>query len=197
MKKIVCISATSRPDNYTAKALGVVTTELVALGCDPKVVDARNLRLAFPGEAQTDDARRLRAEVEGASGVVLATPEYHGCFSAMTKLIIENLGFPSVLARKPVALVGVAAGRICAVKSLEQLRSVCAHVGALVLPGAISIAGVRAAFDEVGSCTDASAETALKGVAASLLEFIEDYVCPNYVLEEAVRGGGGTWTSSV
>ena len=197
MKKIVCISATSRLDNYTAKALGVVTAELAALGCEPKVVDARNLRLAFPGEAQTDDARRLRAEVEGASGVVLATPEYHGCFSAMTKLIIENLGFPSVLARKPVALVGVAAGRIGAVKSLEQLRSVCAHVGALVLPGAISIAGVRAAFDEVGSCTDASAETALKGVAASLLEFIEDYVCPKYVLEEAVRGGGGTWTSSV
>ena len=62
----------------------------------------------------------------------------------MTKLVIENLGFPSVLAGKPVALVGVAAGRIGAIKSLEQLRGVCSHVGALVLPGAVSVAGVRA-----------------------------------------------------
>lgn len=70
MKKIVCISATSRPDNDTAKALGVVTAELAALGCEPEVVDARNLRLAFPGEAQTDDWLRLEVAVRS----VQATP---------------------------------------------------------------------------------------------------------------------------
>jgi NAD(P)H-dependent FMN reductase len=30
-----------------------------------------------------------------AGGVVLASPEYHGSFAAMTKLVIENMGFPS------------------------------------------------------------------------------------------------------
>ena len=163
MYKIVCISGTSRPDNYTSRALAVVNDELTALGHDPDVIDARDLTLAFPGQKSTDDAKDLRARVEAAAGVVLATPEYHGCFAAMTKLIIENLGFPSVLSGKPVALVGVAAGRIGAIKSLEQLRSVCAHVGALVLPGAISIAGVKAAFDADGRCTDENAEKAPPG----------------------------------
>ena len=112
MHRIVCISATSRPDNYTARALAVVTDELVARDRSPIVFDARELTLSFPGQTPTADAERLRTAIEGAAGLVIATPEYHGCFSAMTKLIIENLGFPSVLAGKPVALVGVAAGRI-------------------------------------------------------------------------------------
>ena len=197
MHRIVSISGTSRPDNYTARALGIVNKELTALGHAPQEFDARHLTLSFPGLAPTDDAERLRAAVMASSGIVIATPEYHGTFSAMTKLIIENLGFPSVLAGKPVALVGVAAGRIGAIKSLEQLRGVCAHVGALVLPGAISIAGVRAAFDAEGNCVDSNAETALRGVAKSLTEFIQDYVCPKFILEELVRKETGTWTTTV
>ena len=197
MKRIVSISATNRPDNYTARALAIVNNELASLGQAPEVIDARDLTLSFPGEAPTADAERLLAAVDGASGIVLATPEYHGCFSAMTKLIIENLGFPSVLSGKPIALVGVAAGRIGAIKSLEQLRGVCAHVGALVLPGAISIAGVRTAFDDDGNCLDENAEAALRSVATSLTGFIEDYVCPKFALEEIAREQGGTWTSVV
>jgi len=95
---------------------------------DPVVFDARTLSLAFPGHPDPGDGERLRTAIAAAPGVILATPEYHGSFCAMTKLIIENLGFPSVLAGKPVALVGVAAGRIGAIKSLEQLKSVCAHI---------------------------------------------------------------------
>ena len=197
MHGIVCISATSRPDNYTARALAVVNAELAARGRSPIVFDARELSLSFPGQTPTADAERLRTAIEGAAGLVIATPEYHGCFSAMAKLIIENLGFPSVLAGKPVALVGVAAGRIGAIKSLEQLRGVCSHIGALVLPGAVSIAGVREAFDEEGNCIDKDAEDALRGVAGSLLDFIENYVCPKFTLEAIARERGGTWTSTV
>ena len=197
MPKIVCISGTSRPDNYTSKALAVVTAELELRGHSPIVVDARDLTLAFPGQDPTPDGERLRAVVGDCGGVVLATPEYHGGFSAMTKLIIENLGFPSLLAGKPVALVGVAAGRIGAIKSLEQLRGVCAHVGALVVPGSVSVAGVRAAFDEDGNCLDEGTEAALRGAAGALVDFLKNYVCPRYVLESMAREDGKPWTTAI
>lgn len=197
MYSIVSVSGTNRPRNHTSMALAVVNDELSTLGHRPEVFDARYLELTFPDQVATDDARRLRAAVEASAGVVLATPEYHGSFSAMTKLIIENLGFPSALRGKPVALLGVAAGRIGAIKSLEQLRGVCAHVGGIVLPGAISIAGVRKAFDDEGHCTDASTEEALRSVASSLVAFIESYVCPKFALEEIVRQEDGTWTSTI
>ena len=197
MPRIICISGTSRPNNNTAKALAVVTAALEGRGVTPTVFDARELTLSFPGEEATPDAEALRAAVLEADGVVLATPEYHGCFSAMTKLVIENLGFPSVLSGKPIALVGVAAGRIGAIKSLEQLRGVCAHVGALVLPSAISIAGVHAVFDADGKCVDEAAGEALAGVAGGLLDFIQHYVCPKHILESMAREDGAPWTTAV
>lgn len=198
MPNIVSISGTSRPGNYTSKALALVNDELARKDVVLEVFDGRELSLAFPGRPATDDGRRLREGVAEAAGVVIATPEYHGGYCAMTKLIIENLGFPSALAGKPVALVGVAAGRIGAIKSLEQLRSVCSHTGAIVLPGAVSIAGVKAAFDEDGNCLDSGVEEALRGLAGSLVEYLKSYVCPRFQLEAMIReDGGGSWTSTI
>ena len=197
LQGIVCISGTNRPDNYTARALGIVVDELRHSGVGPVVFDARTLKLAFPGHPDPGDDERLRTAIAAAPGVILATPEYHGSFAAMTKLMLENLGFPSVLAGKPVALVGVAAGRIGAIKSLEQLKSVCAHIGALVVPGAVSVAGVQSLFDDQGRCTDADVETMLRGVAHALLTFLKDYICPRHILEDMVRSDARPWATTI
>lgn len=197
MPNIVSICGTSRPGNYTGMALSIVNEELTRLGVSVTPMDAGDLSLSFPGQPEMEDAKKLRKAVEDASAVVVATPEYHGGYSAMTKLVIENLGFPSVLRNKPTALLGVAAGRIGAIKSLEQLRAVTSHIGALVLPGSVSIAGVQAAFDKDGTCTDPDVEAMLRGLAASLVEFMKEYVCPKYQLEEIVRRDGPAWTASV
>lgn len=193
---LLLISGTSRPDNYTHRALAVVADELTRLGLAHETFDARGKQLAFPGEPATADAEALQAMVDRAAGIVLATPEYHGCFAAMTKLIIENLGFPSALRGKVIALVGVAAGRIGAIKSLELLRGVLSHTGALVVPKAVSIAGVRGAFDGA-RCTDEQVEKALRGVAENLREFLRAYVCPTINLEEMARASGQPWPSTV
>jgi NAD(P)H-dependent FMN reductase len=192
---LLAISGTSRPGNFTSRALAITVDQLRQTGAAVDIIDARDLTLPFPGFPQTADARTLLAAVKAARGVVLATPEYHGTFCGMTKLIIENLGFPSALAEKPVALIGVASGRIGAIKSLEHLRSVMIHVGALVVPGGISVSAIQAAFDaETGACRDATTEAALRGVADALLTFMRNYVCPRYILEAQVRGNPGAPT---
>ncbi len=164
--EIVAILGTVRPGNYTQKALALATDELRAhphVNCH--VIDPAEFTLPFPGSGDGNrDAAAMRERVGGATGVIMATPEYHGSFSSVLKLIIENLGFPSVLRGKPVALLGVAAGRIGAIKSLEQLRSVCSHVGAIVLPAPVSVAGVRDVFDVDGRCKDASVERQIRGI---------------------------------
>jgi NAD(P)H-dependent FMN reductase len=132
---------------------------------------------------------QFQAAVKEATGVLLASPEYHGGVSSPMKLAIENLGFPSVLAGKPVSLLGVAAGVIGAVKSLEQLRGICSHVGALVLPSAVSIARVQQAFDEEGNCRDASVEKLVRAAARNLIDYIKGHVCPAITLELLSRQG--------
>ena len=80
------------------------------------------------------------------------------------------------------------ATQIGAIKSLEHLRSVCSHVGAIVLPGPVSVAKVQAVFDEDGNCTDPGIERRIRGVVTNLTHYIHDSVCPKAALEAAVRG---------
>ena len=191
--RIILITGSVRPANYTGKAAALVIDELQQqTGVTAQLIDPRELELHLPGvTGDSSHAERLRSDVEAATGVILATPEYHGSYSAATKLVIENLGFPSVLAGKPVALLGVAAGTIGALKALEHLRSVCSHVGAIVLPGPVSVAGVQQVFDEQGRCRDEQVEKRIRGVATNLLHYIQESVCPRVALERMVREGTG------
>ncbi len=187
--RIVTIGGSIRPGNYTAMALELLNDEFRRTAdVELQTVDLNTVDLVFPGrEPKDQSAEAFRATVAAATGVVLATPEYHGSFSSLTKLAIENLGFPSVLAGKPVALLGVAAGQIGAIKSLEHLRSVCSHVGALVLPALVSVARVQDVFDESGKCLEPQTEKRIRGVARTLLDYIHGAICPKVVLEAMMR----------
>ena len=188
--RIAVLCGSVRPGNYTRMAVDVVVASLAG---DPDVsvdvLDPSELDLPLPGLAGTSNSvSELQEVVRGATAVILATPEYHGSFSSVMKLMIENLGFPSVLAGKSVALLGVAGGSIGAIKSLEQLRGVCSHVGAIVLPGPVSVPHVRSAFNEDGECLDAGVEGRLQGLAENLLAYIQQNLCPRMTLEAMVRG---------
>ena len=187
--EIVTILGTTRPGNVTAKALALVVDELrQQTKVNVTEIDPYGMQLLFLGETvESKGSQFLQSAVQKATGVVLATPEYHGSFAAMMKLIIENLGFPSILAGKPVALLGVAAGQIGAIKSLEQLRSVCSHIGSIVLPGPVSVAEVQGLFDESGKCSEERIEKRIRGLATNLLDYIHDNICPRVALEQMVR----------
>lgn len=187
---IVAILGSVRPNNYTAMALNLALDEFTKhSGVNVELFDPAEIHLYPPGlVGDHPDPARMREAVENCTGVVLATPEYHGSFSSVMKLAIENLGFPSVMSGKPVALLGVAAGAIGAIKSLESLRGVCSHVGAIVLPGPVSVANCREIFNEDGSSNDERAEARIRGLATNMMHYIEDSICPRVSLEAMVRG---------
>ena len=123
--QIVAMIGSRRPGNATAKALAVTVDELLQdSGIAVDVIDPADLDLRTPGTQDPELVKILQEKVTAATGVILSTPEYHGSYSSVIKLLIEHLGYPSMLSGKPVALLGVAAGAIGAVKSLEHLRSV-------------------------------------------------------------------------
>lgn len=186
--KIVAFSGSVRDGARTDAGLRIAVDQLQnAGGVDVVVVDLREITLPMPGRGDDDTTRAFRDIVASSDGVLIATPEYHGSFSSVTKLAIDNLGFPSVLRGKPVSLLGVAAGRIGAIKALEHLRSVCSHLGSLVLPGPVSVANAGAIFDEQGNCTDASTEKAIRGLADHLVEYVRTYAIGKCSLEESAR----------
>jgi len=188
--KIVAIKGSVRPNNYTGMALDLALDEFKNHnGVSVELFDPAEIHLYPPGlGGDSPDPVKMREAVTEATGIILATPEYHGSFSSIMKLAIENLGFPSVMSGKPIALLGVAAGAIGAIKSLESLRGVCSHIGAIVLPGPVSVANCREVFNEDGTCNDERSEARIRGVATNLMHYIEDNICPRVSLEAMVRG---------
>jgi NAD(P)H-dependent FMN reductase len=188
--KIVTICGSVRPGNNTARALRLALDEFARhpdVEVTPIFLDQFDLPL--PGMAARDAAavERFQQTVKEATGVLMAAPEYHGGISSPMKLAIDNLGYPSMLSGKPISLLGVAAGAIGAIKSLEQLRGICSHVGGIVLPLAVSVPRVHQVFDEQGNCRDASTEKFIRSAATGLLDYIRGAVCPRITLEGIVR----------
>ena len=178
--QIVAIGGSVRPDNFTMPALQVVTDHLAAQdGVEVATIDPATVDWPLPGRSGEDPGiEQAQSLVESAHGVILATPEYHGSVSSVLKLVIENLGFPSRLAGKPIAMLGVAAGAIGAIQSLGQLRQIGSHIGGLVLPGAVSIAGVHTIFQE-GKITDSAVEERLQKLGDGLVSYIRETTCPS------------------
>jgi chromate reductase len=190
--KIVTICGSVRPNSYTSMALKLALDEFGKhrdVDVTPIYID--KLDLPLPGLPANDPVaiQSFQESVNDATGVLLASPEYHGGISSPMKLAIDNLGFPSVLRVKPISMLGVAAGVIGAIKSLEQLRGICSHVGAIVLPLAVSIARVQQVFDEQGKCLDAAAEKLIRSAATNLIDYIRGAICPKITLENIVRQG--------
>jgi len=188
--RIVTICGSVRPGNYTAKALQLALEEFATMpDVEVTPVYLETLDLPLPGlpAAKPDAIEAFQKTVKEATGVLLASPEYHGGISSPMKLAIDNLGFPSMLADKPVQLLGVAAGVIGAIKSTEQLRAICAHVGAMPLPMTVSVAKVQQVFDEDGNCRDPQMEKMIRRAAHNLVEYIQDTICHKISLEEILR----------
>ena len=94
--RIAVLCGSVRPGNYTRMAVDVVTASLSEHpDVSVDLVDPSELDLPPPGlEAASDSVSELQEVVRGATAVILATPEYHGSFSSVMKLMIENLSFP-------------------------------------------------------------------------------------------------------
>ena len=185
---LVALQGSVRPDNNTGKALAVAKKSAEQRDdVEFEIIDPTDLSLHLPGKGTSDDARWIQEKVKQADAILLATPEYHGSYSSVMKLLIDNLGFPSGLKGKPVALLGVASGRIGAIKALEHLRSVASHVGAMVLPGSVSVASVRSKFDSSGTILDESTASRIDQLVDNLIAYTRRHTCPENTFEEFVR----------
>lgn len=174
---LVAVSGSVRKDGYTRQFLDLLIELLrhhpgVSVDC----IDPGEFTLAFPGESKARDLEaRLVERVAPADGVLLSTPEYHGSYSSVLKVLIDNMGYPSVMAGKPVSLLGIATGRLGAIKALEHLRSVCSHIGAIVLPYPVSVAEAHNKIDGSGACTDPDLIELMENCASQLVAYTRNH----------------------
>ncbi len=144
-----------RADCYSLRIANLIAGIAASAGQSCTVIDPRALKLGIPhhpdgqGQAATN-ASELQALIKNAKSTIFISPEYDGSYSAVSKVLIEHLGYPSALSGKFISIIGVASGKIGADRAIEHLRSVLIHIGGIVLPNHISIAEVHKSFSTNG-----------------------------------------------
>ena len=110
-------------------------------------------------------------QVAAADGVVLVTPEYHGSFSGVLKLVLDNLGYPSVLRDKPAGVVALGAARFAGARAADSLLSVLAHIRARPFGRYLFFPAIQDQLDEGGEIQSAELRREVADYVAELDRF--------------------------
>jgi chromate reductase len=172
--RIVVLCGTNRPGAQTRRLAAHVHASYAAVeGVEAQLLDLADLPLELlaPGSyAQKPAGFQAFAEaVLKADGLVVLSPEYNGSFPGVLKLFIDMLPFPVAFERRPVAFIGLAAGRWGALRAIEQLQGVFGYRNAFMFPNRVFVPGVGDALDAEGGPKDGVTRAM---IAAQVRDFV-------------------------
>jgi len=173
--KVIAVCGSLREGSYTRMALTIALQGAQELGVETQLLDLRDYELVFcDGDkdetAYPPDIKRLRADIQGAHGIILGTPEYHGSFSGVLKNALDLLSFKE-LAGKMIGLVGVSGGAMGALNALNSLRTVGRSLHAWVIPEQVGIANAWKQFNEDGTLKEQALDNRVREVGRQVARF--------------------------
>lgn len=167
--RVIGLCGSLRADGFTRMALSIALAGAQEKGAAVELVDLRDHGLPFCTGGTQDASQnapgvqRLRQSVMEASGVILATPNYHGTLSGVVKNALDLMSVQE-FEGKVVGLVGVSGGRMGGANTLNTLRAIGRTLHAWVIPSEAWVYDAATAFAADGSLGDAAIEERLKDV---------------------------------
>ncbi len=173
--RIAGICGSLRVGSYTRSALQVALAGAAEVGAQTQLIDLREYDLILCDGKQDEsrypkDVARLRADVQRAQGIILATPEYHGGISGVLKNALDLMGFEE-FEGKMIGLVGVSGGRLGAFNALHSLRDICRALHAWVVPEQASLPQAYELFDDNGKLKDEKLAARVQEVGRQVARF--------------------------
>jgi chromate reductase len=125
------------------------------------------------GDRAPPGAAALRAAIEAADALVIATPEYNSSVPGQLKNALDWASRPLVtnaLRGKPVVVVGASTGVFGAIWAQAELRKILKAIGAQVLEDELPVGQAHDAFEADGSLRDPRQRAVLAGAVAALVD---------------------------
>lgn len=157
---ITIVVGTNRKNSKTTQVAGYYQRLLAQLGAESQLLDLAALPADFTASALYENAGKnqvfndLRLRLERSDKYVFVVPEYNGSFPGVLKAFIDGLSYPSKLANKQAALVGLSDGVQGGALALSHLNDIFSYLGLNVLAQRVKIPLMKKNFQE-GQVTDA------------------------------------------
>jgi chromate reductase len=175
MTNLVGISGSLRKGSHNTMLLEAMK-ELLPEGVELTVRPIDDIPL-YNGDLDVDggpdSVRALKADIDAADGLIIATPEYNYGVPGVLKNVIDWVSrpaFKSALVGKPVAIVGAAPGIVGTARAQADLRNVLFGTLANVFPHPEVLVGQANQRFTDGKLTDAPTRTLLQTYLAAYVK---------------------------
>ena len=176
MSLIHILSATDRPGSNAYKVSRYAEQHLSAK-TETKIISLRDFPLADVAGGKygkaPDSVKEFNREFLKADGFLFVIPEYNGGFPGILKLFYDYLPFPEALEKKPVSLIGEAAGAFGALRPVEQFEQLLKYRKAYIYPERMFIQRVNDAFDIENGLKDEKMQALLESQLNGFAEFVK------------------------
>ena len=175
---VAAVVGSRRRGSHTRTAARCALDGAEAAGASTDLLDLRELELpAFDaGARDAGDAPALRARLDRADGIVLATPMYHGSYSSVVKTALDYSGFDE-FEDKTVGLLAVSGGSF-PITALDHLRSVCRALDAWVLPYEAAVPNASDRIED-GAFTEERSEERVRTLGRRVVQYADIEPDPN------------------
>ncbi len=167
--QITIVSGSNHEGSTTMKLCSYVAQCLADDGFEIRLFDVSTMALPMMREGEKyedhEHVQNLRAWMNSADGIVLATPEYHGAPSGALKNAIDFL-WPE-FRDKPVMVASVCGGAV-GISSLLQLQAIVRQVHGINSPEWISLCSADREFDADGAPANPKMKGRVEGACAYL-----------------------------
>lgn len=175
MIKVHVLSSTDRPDSNAWKVTNYIDT-ILSKNVETKLFTLRDYPLKDLHGGKygdtPDSVKQFNKEFLDADGYIFVIPEYNGGFPGILKVFFDYLPFPEAMEKRPVSLIGEAAGSFGALRPVEQFEQLLIYRKAYVYPERMFIQRVNSTFDPEKGLSN---ET-LQGLLVSQLEGFPAFV---------------------
>lgn len=168
---ILGVPGSLRRDSYNRRLLAAAARELPPTA----TLDVFDHLAAIPPYSDdhpvTDAVVTLRAAIDAADGVLIATPEYNSSVPGQLKNALDwaSRPFPdNALRGKPVAVIGASTGLFGAVWAQAELRKILKTIGARVGEGDLAVGQANDAFGTDGRLAELEHRDALVRIVEEL-----------------------------
>jgi chromate reductase, NAD(P)H dehydrogenase (quinone) len=171
--RLAVLGGSLRKGSLNRRLLQHLARTLEGLGHDVRAVAGEDLRLPLYDADLPVPAEVLavQAALAGIQGLVIVSPEYNAGIPAHLKNAVDWLSTlaPNPLKGIPVLLAAASPGAFGGARALLSWRPVLANLGALALPGAITVPLADRNLDAAGAPLEARAGTEIQKALEAFL----------------------------
>jgi NAD(P)H-dependent FMN reductase len=172
--KVAALCGSLRAESFTRRALALALEGAKRDGAVTQMLDLRDYQLVFcDGSEEGEypaDVHRLRADIKASDGLILGSPEYHGCFSGVLKNALDLMRFDEMQG-KMIGLLAVSGGPLGSLIGLSSLREVGRSLRSWVIPDQVVVPEAWKIFKDDGSVSSPKMEARLVDLGQQVARF--------------------------